>query len=324
MGEVEIKCAYTGMVSVRRLKELFNDFNANEHPQDQIEELCEQFKFQGIRHPAVLSRRTGKIIAGHGRVLAAERLGLLEFPVDEQEFHNEAQEYAFLIADNTTQGWSRLNLSKIHRACENWHYSGCMPAGKTVKVGVWEAGKYVGVVIFSYGANNNAAKSFGLTQWEVCELTRVALNVHQTPVSRIIAIALKLLKKQSPGIRVVFSYADKTNQGHHGGIYQANGWTYVGERKTSDKGAYYIIGGKKIHGRSARAKWGSEARFPAGWQHAPSETKHLYVKALDSEYQIKQSSQQYPKRAGSKANVATPDQGVEGGVTPTPALQTGG
>jgi hypothetical protein len=26
-------------------------------------------------------------------------------------------------------------------ACENWHYSGCMPVGKLVKVGAWESGK---------------------------------------------------------------------------------------------------------------------------------------------------------------------------------------
>lgn len=206
-------------------------------------------------------------------------------------------------------------------ACETWHYSGCMPAGKTVKVGAWENGKFIGVVIFSYGANNNAAKSFGLTQWQVCELTRVALTDHVTPVSRIVAIALKMLRKQSPGIRVVFSYSDKTHQGHHGGIYQAGGWSYVGERSTGDKGAYYIIHGKKIHGRSARAKYGHESKFPTGWKHSPSETKHLYVMVIDDTYTLKMTKRPYPKRAESKANVATPVQGVEGGATPTSALQ---
>lgn len=206
-------------------------------------------------------------------------------------------------------------------ACKTWHYSECMPAEKTVKIGTWEDGKFVGVVIFSYGANNSAAKSFGLTQWEVCELTRVALRDHATPVSRIIAITLKMLKAQSPGIRVVFSYSDKTNQGHHGGIYQAGGWQYVGERTTGNKGSYYFIFGKKVHGRSARAKYGHESKFPKGWQHAPSETKHLYVKVLDSTYNLKMATKPYPKRAESKANVATPDQGVGGGANPTSALQ---
>ena len=49
-------------------------------------------------------------------------------------------------------------------ACKNWHYSKCMPAGKTVKVGAWENGKYIGCVIFSRGANVNLGTQFGLKQ----------------------------------------------------------------------------------------------------------------------------------------------------------------
>ncbi len=191
-----------------------------------------------------------------------------------------------------------------------------------VKVGAWEEGKYVGCVIFSYGANNNAAKSFSLTQQQVCELTRVALNQHKTPVSRILAISIKMLRKQSPGIKVVFSYADKSNQGHHGGIYQANGWLYLGERSTSDKGAYYVIRGKQMHGRSARAKYGHESRFPHPWSHVPSMTKHLYVKVLDEAYELTKSVVEYPKRATSKVSVVSSDQELEGGAIPTVALQT--
>jgi hypothetical protein len=41
-------------------------------------------------------------------------------------------------------------------ACRHWHYSGCMPAGKTVKVGAWELGRFIGCVIFGRGANNNS------------------------------------------------------------------------------------------------------------------------------------------------------------------------
>ena len=208
-------------------------------------------------------------------------------------------------------------------ACEKWHYSECLPAGKTVKVGVWEDNAFVGVVIYSHGANNNACKYFGLTQVECCELTRVALNrTHKTPVSKILSISRKLLVKLCPKIKVVFSYADKTNQQHHGGIYQADNWLYLGERTTADKGAYYFILGKKIHGRSARAKYGHERNFPKPWRHAPSETKHLYVKLLDANYQLKHAVKSYPKRAGSKAIVATGFQSVEGGETPTPALQS--
>lgn len=217
--------------------------------------------------------------------------------------------------------WATFEQSTF--ACKNWHYSKCMPTGKTVKIGVWEADKFIGVVIYSYGANNNAAKSFGLQQHEVCELTRVALAKHQTETSKILSISLKLLAKHCPGLRLIFSYADKTNQGHHGGIYQANGWLYIGERTTSDKGAYYYIHGKKIHGRSARAKYGKEINFPQPWCHAPSETKHLYVKLLDKKYVLKFPTLKYPKRRVSSVEADTsPFQGEMGGASPTDTLQS--
>lgn len=206
-------------------------------------------------------------------------------------------------------------------AVENWHYSKVMPTGKTVKVGAWEDEKFVGVIIFSYGANNNAAKMFGLNQQKVCELTRVALTSHKAPVSKILSIALSFLSKSNPGIDVVFSYADKTNQRHHGGIYQANGWLYLGERKTSNKGAYYVIYGKKIHGRSARAKYKSEKFFPKGWSHYPSQTKHLYVKILNKKYVLLHKILTYPKRAGSDTLDTPSNHEGKGGSLPTPALQ---
>lgn len=206
-------------------------------------------------------------------------------------------------------------------ACTTWHYSKSLPAGKSVKVGAWENNRYIGCIIFSYGANNNAAKSFGLSQWEVAELTRVALSKHETPVSRILSIAIRFLKKQSPGIRLIFSYADKTNQNHHGGIYQADNWLYLGERKTSDRGAYYVIRDKRMHGRSARAKYGHESKFPKPWSHVRSQTKHLYVKILDQSYKLLFELKSYPKRAPSKESVASGFQSEEGGAIPTGALQ---
>ncbi len=215
--------------------------------------------------------------------------------------------------------WATHEAAKY--ACENWHYSGCMPTGKTVKIGVWENGKYKGVIIFSYGANNNSAKYFSLTQQQVCELTRVALDEHETEVSRMLSLSLKFLKKQSPGIRVVFSYSDKSGQSHHGGIYQANGWLYLGERSTSDKGAYYVIRGKEIHGRSARAKYGTESRFPKPWYHSPSKTKHLYVKVIDDKYTLTHKTFLYPKRAVNIDNDVPANHAGEGGVNPTTALQ---
>lgn len=202
-------------------------------------------------------------------------------------------------------------------ACENWHYSKCMPVGKTVKVGAWENDCFIGVVIFSYGANNNAPKSFGLNQNQACELTRVALKRHQTPVSRILSISTKYLHKSNPGLKLVFSYADKSNQGHHGGIYQANGWLYLGERKA----AHVMINNKKIHKRTADGKYGNKNNYPIGWSMCKSETKHLYVKILNKEYKLDKTIVKYPKRASSVESGISEFHSEGGGESPTDALQ---
>jgi len=216
--------------------------------------------------------------------------------------------------------WATHEAAKY--ACEKWHYSQCMPTGKTVKIGIWENKKFIGVVIYSYGANNNAAKGFNLSQNECCELTRVSFTDHVTPISRILKISLIFLKKQCPNLKLVFSYSDLTDQGHHGGIYQANGWLYLGERKTSNKGAYYFINGKQIHGRSARAKYGNEKNFPKGWSHVASKTKYLYVKILDTKYILNHKViKYYPKRVSSVESGTSDFQSEGGGESPTDTLQ---
>ena len=112
-------------------------------------------------------------------------------------------------------------------ACKHWHYSCSVPFGKSVKIGVWEDGQFIGVIIYAQGANYNIAKPFAMRQEQVVELCRVALKGHKAPVSRIVAISLRLLKKVCPGIELVVSYAD-ADQGHYGGIYQAGNWIFIG------------------------------------------------------------------------------------------------
>ena len=110
-------------------------------------------------------------------------------------------------------------------AVERWHYSKTLPVPPLVKIGVWENSKFIGVVIFSRGASCNLLKPYGLKQTEGCELTRVALNRHKTPVTRIIKIAVLFLKKSSKNLRLIVSFADP-KYGHHGGIYQGGNWIY--------------------------------------------------------------------------------------------------
>lgn len=140
-------------------------------------------------------------------------------------------------------------------ACENWHYSKSIPAGKLIKIGVWENGIFVGVVIFSRGANPQLLKPYGLKQTEGCELTRIALNKHAASVTKIVSIAIKILKKYCPGIKIIVSYAD-ANQGHLGKIYQAGNWIYVGEF-ANERGIK--INGKLVHRRSVVNRYGTSS-----------------------------------------------------------------
>ena len=186
-------------------------------------------------------------------------------------------------------------------ACENWHYSGCLPAGKLVKVGAWENGKFIGVVLFGRGANNRMASAYQLGQDEACELVRIALTKHQSPVSRIAAQAMRFLKRQSEGIRLIVSYADP-RQGHHGGIYQAGNWVYQGKSQ-AQRGL--IINGVFTHKRSAHAKYGTAspekitAMSGKKVEWAPVEWKHRYLMPLDAEMRarILPLAKPYPKRA---------------------------
>lgn len=132
------------------------------------------------------------------------------------------------------------------QACQRWHYSHRLPTGKLVVFGVWEDSQFVGVVVFSRGPGPQIGMPFGLEQNQICELTRIALKEHATPVTRIVSIALRLLRRRNPGLRVVISFADP-EQGHHGGIYQAGNWVFIGE---SHPLVHYIVGGVEIHNRT--------------------------------------------------------------------------
>lgn len=135
-------------------------------------------------------------------------------------------------------------------ALRRWYYRPDVPVGKLVRLGAWEDGRFVGVVSFGPGSSSTLGQRFGCTPLQSCELNRIALSPeHQTEVSRIIRIAVLMLRKQSPGIKVIVTFADP-QAGHHGGVYQGAGWIYTG--KTADD-RRYLYRGDWLHSRSVRA-----------------------------------------------------------------------
>lgn len=91
-----------------------NPKNPNKHSKEQIERLAKLIKYQGWRLPIIVSKLSGYIVAGHGRLEAAKHLRLKEVPVAFQDFTDADQEYAFLVSDNSIASWAELDLAGIN------------------------------------------------------------------------------------------------------------------------------------------------------------------------------------------------------------------
>lgn len=215
-------------------------------------------------------------------------------------------------------------------ACEHWHYSKRMIVGKSAKFGVWKDEVFCGAIVFGSGSSGvgNMWKAFGLTTEGGCELQRVALRTHRTQVSRIIAIALRLLKSKYPGLRLVVSYADPY-ENHHGGIYQAGGWIFIGTGSATP--VWIDRHGRMLHDRSVtpdgirRGRYPSRCAVKSECTRIDRPPKYKYLMPLDTAMrkQIEPLRKPYPKRVRSVASDTSGDQPGEGGATPTRTLSGG-
>jgi ParB-like chromosome segregation protein Spo0J len=82
--------------------------NPRTHSEAQVDQIAASMVEFGWTNPILIDENAG-ILAGHGRLLAARKLGLAEVPVIRFEHLSEAQKRAYLIADNTlalNAGWS--------------------------------------------------------------------------------------------------------------------------------------------------------------------------------------------------------------------------
>uniref|UniRef100_UPI001E33F442 ParB/Srx family N-terminal domain-containing protein n=1 Tax=Oceanibium sediminis TaxID=2026339 RepID=UPI001E33F442 len=97
-------------VSQRRIEALIPYANnARTHSPRQVDLIAGSIREFGFNNPVLVDGNSG-IIAGHGRVLAAQKLGLAEVPVIELAHLSEAQKRAYILADNKLAeqaGWDR-------------------------------------------------------------------------------------------------------------------------------------------------------------------------------------------------------------------------
>jgi hypothetical protein len=122
------------------------------------------------------------------------------------------------------------------------------------------------------------------TRWSepVLELIRMVRATDRVPLSKLISLSCRELKKQ--GADLLVSYADK-GQGHEGFVYRACHWNYAGLRTNAMDGL--LIDGKFHPGRMCYDLFGSRSpeKVRAVLPHKSvephyDEGKHLYWKAL--------------------------------------------
>lgn len=109
---VPIYCSYDKIIKLNELKP--NPKNPNTHPENQIELLGQILKQQGWRTSITVSIRSGYIVRGHGRLMAALAAGLTEAPVDYQFYENSDSEWADLIADNRISELSEIDKNLLN------------------------------------------------------------------------------------------------------------------------------------------------------------------------------------------------------------------
>lgn len=73
--------------------------NARTHSDEQVTRIASSIKEFGFTNPILIDGDNG-IIAGHGRLAAAKKLGLREVPTIELSSMTDAQKRAYILADN--------------------------------------------------------------------------------------------------------------------------------------------------------------------------------------------------------------------------------
>lgn len=114
---MKVHCAHDALVKIDDLK-LFPK-NPNKHSEEQIQRLAKILEYQGWRYPVKVSKLSGFVTSGHGRILAAKANGWHSVPVNYQPYDNTEQEYADVVADNSIASWAELEYGLVNSELEN-------------------------------------------------------------------------------------------------------------------------------------------------------------------------------------------------------------
>lgn len=99
--------------------------NSRTHSDQQIQQVAASIKEFGFTNPILTDEENG-IIAGHGRLMAAQVLGLDEVPTITLKGLSESQKKAYVIADNQlalNSGWDLDKLKLELNQLENLNFN---------------------------------------------------------------------------------------------------------------------------------------------------------------------------------------------------------
>lgn len=166
----------------------------------------------------------------------------------------------------------------LHDTIIRNHYLHSVPSGST-----WTFTYDSAIVLFSIPGNPHLARwLLGSSEHRILELSRLWAPDGHRPnlLTEAIAYAVGELRKRDRDVAALIAYADP-NHAHHGGVYQAGSWRYLGA--TDETRAYVDAAGRQ---RSRRAVLGGKKRAnrqelqAEGLQEVRVQGKHRYARGL--------------------------------------------
>lgn len=115
------------MAKIDRVQEVSLDLlkpyenNAKVHSQDQVSKIADSIREFGFLSPCLIDKDYN-IIAGHGRVMAAKKLGMESVPCVFIEGLTDAQRRAYILADNRLTelgGWDEYLVQQELKALDD-------------------------------------------------------------------------------------------------------------------------------------------------------------------------------------------------------------
>lgn len=193
------------------------------------------------------------------------------------------------------------------------HYSRRVVNNSYIHLGVFLNGAMEGVLQFGYAMNPSHAGKVvkGTIQGEYLELNRMYLtdNAPRNSESRAISYAIKYIRRASPSVAWIQSFADE-RCGGLGVVYQAANFYYLGSHKTT----FYALDGETYHEMllTTHKKSGQRGAYlRANIHRAAKQTlrqfRYVYFLKRNWMPRLNMTIKSYPKRDDSPRAELSPD-----------------